>query len=82
MIANDFPLWREIDDAASCRLLVDQMDPADIARDMRCIIDFPGEATEMGRTAVEHTYNWKAKSTKLIELYRRRLPAPEEGLPT
>jgi hypothetical protein len=85
VIASDFPLWREIVDGAGCGLLVDPMDPAAIARAMQWIIDHPEEAAEMGRrgrAAVEHTYNWEAESTKLIELYRRLLPAPEEGRPT
>ncbi len=85
VIASDFPLWREIVDGAGCGLLVDPMDPAAIARAMQWIIDHPAEAAEMGRrgrAAVEHTYNWEAESTKLVELYRRLLPAPEEGRPT
>ena len=85
VIASDFPLWREIVEGAGCGLLVDPMDPRAIAAAMQRIIDHPEEAAEMGRrgrAAVEHTYNWEAESTKLIELYRRLLPAPEEGRPT
>jgi hypothetical protein len=85
VIASDFPLWREIVDGAGCGLLVDPMDPRAIAEAMQWIIDHPEEAAEMGRrgrAAVEHTYNWEAESTKLVELYRRLLLASEEGRQT
>lgn len=77
VIASDFPLWREIVEAAGCGMLVDPLDTAAIAAAMQWMLDHPREADEMGRRgrhAVEQTYNWSRESAKLIELYERLLP--------
>jgi glycosyltransferase involved in cell wall biosynthesis len=78
VIASDFPLWREIVQAAGCGLLVDPLDSAAIAASMCWMLDHPQEADEMGqrgRKAVEGKYNWEFESKKLLQLYDRLLGA-------
>ena len=73
VIASDFPLWREIIDGNGCGLLVDPLNPDDIAYAMQWIIDNPIEAEDMGkrgRQAVEEKYNWELESKKLLALYK------------
>ena len=74
VIASDFPLWRKIINAARCGLIVDPLNPKEIADAMRWILEHPAEAEAMGmrgRKAVEQTYNWDAESVKLIGLYEK-----------
>ncbi len=76
IIASDFPLWRRIIEGAGCGLLVDPMNPQEIAKAMRWIIEHPVEAEAMGRRgrqAMEKTYNWDTEATKLIHLYKNLL---------
>lgn len=76
VIASDFPLWRQIIEAAGCGLLVDPLAPEAIAAAMQWILDNPEEAEVMGRRgrkAVEQTYNWEKESVKLLALYGRLL---------
>ena len=76
VIASDFPLWRNIINAVGCGILVDPMNPEEIAEAMCWILEHPTEAAEMGergRKAVESKYNWTTESKKLIELYKQIL---------
>lgn len=76
VIASDFPLWREIIQAAGCGLLVDPEAPKAIAEAMQWILDHPEESEAMGqrgRDAVERCYNWDAEAAKLIALYEELL---------
>jgi glycosyltransferase involved in cell wall biosynthesis len=69
VIASDFPLWREIIDGSNCGLLVDPLDPAQIARAIDYLATHPDEARRMGengRKAVEERYNWPAEEKKLL----------------
>lgn len=72
VIASDFPLWREIVEGASCGLLVNPLNPAEIADAMVYLLENQEEAEEMGkrgRRAVEERYNWGMEEKKLIQLY-------------
>lgn len=72
VIASDFPLWRELIEREGCGLLVNPLDPKEIAKAIEYLLTHPVEAEAMGqrgRAAVEACYNWEAESPKLLELY-------------
>ena len=76
VIASDFPLWRSIVEGANCGLLVDPLNPKEIAQAMQWILDHPNEAEEMGRRgrqAVRETYSWESEADKLLQFYHRFL---------
>lgn len=72
VIASNFPLWRAIVETAECGVLVDPLDPDDIAKAIEYLITHPYEAERMGQNgkhAVINTYNWKCEKDKLFALY-------------
>jgi hypothetical protein len=74
VIASDFPLWREIIDAAACGLLVEPERPEAIADGMQWILDHPEEAEAMsrrGHQAAEARCDWEPAANKLVMFYRR-----------
>jgi glycosyltransferase involved in cell wall biosynthesis len=81
VIASDFPLWREIILGNDCGLLVDPLNPEQIAKAIDKLIRDPERAERMGqngRRAVEERYNWGAEERKLISFYDNILgPSPQ-----
>jgi glycosyltransferase involved in cell wall biosynthesis len=76
VVAADFPRWRDIVQTTGCGLMVDPLDPADIARAIRWLLENPDEAEEMGRKgreAVRRQYNWEAQARTLVGVYERLL---------
>lgn len=76
VIASDFPLWRSIIESDRCGLLVDQRNPAAIAKAIDWILTHPNEAEAMGRRgkeAVTAKYNWAAQERKLLQMYKIEL---------
>ena len=72
VIASDFPLWREIIEGNQCGLLVDPLNPQDIADAIDYIVTHPNEARRMGangRCAVLEKYNWQIEEQKLLQFY-------------
>jgi len=72
IIASDFPVWREIIDKAQCGILVDPMNPRDIAAAIEFILTHPAEAEAMGRNgrrAMENEFNWIHEERILLGLY-------------
>lgn len=73
VIASDFPLWREIVEGTGCGLLVDPLNPEEIAKAILWLLQHPDEAQAMGergREAVLTKYNWSIEEKKLLEMYR------------
>ena len=74
LISSDFPVWRDIIEDAGCGLLVDPLNPEDIAKAIRWVIDHPDKAQSMGargRQAVLSKYNWENEVEVLFQLYER-----------
>jgi glycosyltransferase involved in cell wall biosynthesis len=74
VIASDFPLWKEIVEGANSGMCVDPLNPEEIARAIRWIIEHPTEAQTMGkngRQAVLDKYNWETESQKLLMIYEK-----------
>jgi len=72
VIASNFPLWKEIVEGNNCGICVDPLDPKEIAKAIKYLIDHPDEARKMGengRKAVLEKYNWENESKKLLKLY-------------
>lgn len=76
VIVSDFPLWRKIVEHSDCGLLVDPLEPEQIADAMRWVLENPKEAERMGRqgqAAVEEKFNWDCEARELVGLYARFL---------
>lgn len=78
VIASDFPLWREIIEDSQCGLLVNPLNPREIAEAIDYLINHPEEAKSMGhngREAVIKHYNWLNEEQKLLDFYARTYPS-------
>lgn len=76
VIASDFPLWRSIVEEADCGILVDPLDPLDLAAAIDEIHADKNRAAEMGRNGSKAAlvkYNWGIEEVKLIGFYRELL---------
>jgi len=72
VIASDFPAWRKIVDKVKCGLLVDPLNPKEIADAINYLINYPEKAEIMGnhgREAVNNIYNWEKEEKALLQLY-------------
>jgi glycosyltransferase involved in cell wall biosynthesis len=72
VIVSDFPVCREIVAQARCGILVNPLDPAEIAGAMEFLLTHPKEAEEMGRRgfqAILERYNWANEEKKLLQFY-------------
>lgn len=78
VIASDFPLWRQIVEDAECGILVNPMDPGDLARAIDVMHEDRSRAAAMGMNgaqAANSKYNWGVEEIKLIKFYRDLLGA-------
>jgi len=76
VIASNFPLWEKIIAENDVGVLVDPLNPLDIARAIGQIIERLDEAEAMGRRgqeAVRERYNWDREKEKLLALYEELL---------
>ncbi len=74
VIASDFPVNREVIEGARCGLLVNPLDPEEIACAIQYLWTYPQQAAEMGRRgqqAVRERFNWANEERALLELYGR-----------
>lgn len=78
-IASDFPLWRQFVEESNCGILVDPLNPSEIAEAIRRLLENPDEAQKMGengRRAVLKKYNWEIEADKLLAFYGNLEPQP------
>jgi len=76
VIVSDFPVCREIVGQAQCGILVNPLDPREIARAMEFLLANPAEAAEMGRRgyrAILERYNWANEEKTLLRFYSELL---------
>jgi glycosyltransferase involved in cell wall biosynthesis len=71
-VVSDLPSRREIVENAGCGLLVNPMDPKQIASAIEYLLTHPDEGQRMGergRAAVQKNYKWDAEALKLLAFY-------------
>ena len=74
VVASNFPLWRQIIEEIGCGLLVNPLDPQEIAKAIQYLLEHPETAAAMGRRGqevVRTQYNWEVESHKLLGLYKK-----------
>ena len=73
VVASNLPTIRPIIERHRCGLLVNPLDPTEIAHAIKYLLEHPQEAEQMGRRgleAVRTRYSWEAEKEKLIRLYQ------------
>ena len=81
VIASNFPFWHEIVKGNECGLLVDPLNPSEIAQAIDRLARNPDQARSMGekgRKAVEERYNWGVEEGKLLAMYEKVMKAGYE----
>lgn len=81
IIASDFPKWREILSKNQCGVLVDPLNPKDIANNIHYLIKNPDIVETMGRNgweAVQKNYTWATEGKKMLGLYQALLGSVTE----
>lgn len=76
VIASKFGESANFVKEADAGIVVDPLNPAEIANAIRWILDNPQKAAEMGergRQLIVEKYNWGKESERLVELYSRLL---------
>ncbi len=74
IVVSDFPLWREIIKDIGCGLLVNPLNPQEIAQAIQYLLENPELAAAMGQrvqAAVRTQYNWEIESQKLLNFYQK-----------
>jgi glycosyltransferase involved in cell wall biosynthesis len=80
VIASDLPGCREIVNNARCGLLVNPLDPREIAEAITYLWTHQAEAEAMGQRgfeAIQRQYNWASEERILLQLYRRLCHSPQ-----
>jgi glycosyltransferase involved in cell wall biosynthesis len=82
-VASDFELYRRINvRAGGCGLLINPLNPLEIAEAIEFLIKHPMKSAEMGlraRKAVEKYFNWNSEKRKLTALYEELLEKQSKG---
>jgi glycosyltransferase involved in cell wall biosynthesis len=74
IIVSNIPAWSEIVARHKCGLVVNPLDPRDIAEKLNYLFKHPDEARQMGingREAVIQNYQWENEARKLVASYLR-----------
>jgi len=82
VVASNFPLYKEIVDTDRCGLIVDPLDPKEVAKAIEYLIEHPDEARRMGKNgkkAILEKYNWEKEGRKLLDIYARILDNVRDG---
>jgi len=74
VIASDFELWKPIVEKNNCGLMVDPLNPHEIAEKINYLLSNDTLRNEMGENgyqAVIKNYTWESQFRNLVELYNR-----------
>lgn len=80
VVCSDFPVYREVAGTTGAGILVDPAVPEQIADAIESLVRDPARAHRMGeagKAAVRDRFNWQVESTKLLDLYRQLIGAPQ-----
>ena len=80
IIASDFPLWKAIVEKHKCGIIVNPLNPNEIAGAIDFLLNNPIEAQAMGengRRAVMTEFNWEQEEKKLLAVYKKLLATNE-----
>ncbi|MCS1352249.1 glycosyltransferase family 4 protein [Mechercharimyces sp. CAU 1602] len=72
VVATDFPLWRDIVVGNQCGVVVDPLNPEEMAEEVLKLLQDKGLRNRMGengKRAYQREFNWKQEANKLITLY-------------
>lgn len=72
LVASDFPFYRQVIERAGCGILVDPLQPDQIAQAILWLLQNQDVAEEMGKRgqeAVLNSYNWEQESKNLLATY-------------
>jgi glycosyltransferase involved in cell wall biosynthesis len=81
VVASDFPLWRDIVSEAGCGLLVDPMDPSEVAGAVGRLLSDQALANDMGRRGtawLRQKRSWETEQSQLLAVYSEFV-APTSG---
>lgn len=73
VIASDFPYWRNIIQKEGCGLLVNPLNPKEIADAICYLVTNPRKAQKMGELgaqAIKRKFHWEKEAEKLLALYQ------------
>lgn len=76
LVVSNLPGWVKVVEAHKCGVVVNPLDPADIAKGITYLIEHPQERVAMGargRQAVKKYYNWETEGKRLVEAYNKLL---------
>ena len=76
IIVSDLPGWSGLINKFSCGVVVNPLDPADIADKINYLLNNPDVARQMGqngRETVLKNYNWQIEGDKLVSAYKKIL---------
>jgi glycosyltransferase involved in cell wall biosynthesis len=76
LVISNIPGWADMITENRCGLLVDPMNPSDIAEKLLYLATHPDEAAalgENGRAAVMRQFNWNTEGRALVEAYQSLL---------
>ncbi|TDD79547.1 glycosyltransferase family 1 protein [Actinomadura darangshiensis] len=82
VVASDLPAVRELMADGEHGRLVPADRPAELARTVRILLEYPAEATAMGRNGrahIEEGLTWARSRARLADVYRTITPAPTGG---
>jgi len=74
VIASNFPLWKDLIEGLDCGLVVNPLDPGEIAQAISTLLKDPARAEAMGRRgreAVSAKYNWSIEARAFLGLYEQ-----------
>jgi glycosyltransferase involved in cell wall biosynthesis len=76
VVASRFPLWKEIVEGSGCGLVVNPLNPEEIAQAIKRLLEDSELRRKMGqkgRETVLRRYNWHNEAKKLLRLYEEAL---------